>query len=445
MAVSQVRINGKGHHLCLSRTLQASLEEEIYADVRIVVISSASLNDDHPRVLRANSSVLAAASPILAHILKERTEDDEAVLILDGYQYNDISNLLQYIYTGQTYMNRKEEQDFRNLLKQLHIGSLEKPIKNKNITKCSMTSEVQLAQTSTRQMIVEVPLTQNKTVISENQKRGFVKHLKKLPVYPNRPLQVPKSEITLQDPLTNQDAMRNGSMFEKTCLKYNLLRKANAVVGNLLDYPRMSDRLGIYFDPQLFSYYRSLVRALPPIRIFLHIADDESDSESECDESLTVKKPNKVYPASQISDIFQVRPQRKSFFSSRLPVKTMCCVNGKTHIILDGQPIRLDPFIKAIDYPLIDQINQQCQQVQFQQEDESSVELEVEAEARRKRVLLSTLNRLKKDHSRAKEVAHNILKTSSSNRNEDGDGDMETSSKGLSKKGSRMFSSSFPS
>nr|SVE76248.1 EOG090X021B [Daphnia longispina] len=181
----------------------------------------------------------------------------------------------------------------------------------------------------------------------------------------------------------------------------------------------MSDRLGIYFDPQLFSYYRSLVRALPPIRIFLHIADDESDSESECDESLTVKKPNKVYPASQISDIFQVRPQRKSFFSSRLPVKTMCCVNGKTHIILD------------------DHINEQCQQVQFQQEDESSVELEVEAEARRKRVLLSTLNRLKKDHSRAKEVAHNILKTSSSNRNEDGDGDMETSSKGLSKKGSQ--------
>ena len=88
-------------------------------------------------------------------------------------------------------------------------------------------------------------------------------------------------------------------LFEKTCLKFNLLKEANAVVGNLLDYPRMSDRLGIYFDPQLFSYYRSLVRALPPIRIFLHIADDESDSESECDESLTVKKPNKVYPASQ--------------------------------------------------------------------------------------------------------------------------------------------------
>nr|SVE84119.1 EOG090X021B [Daphnia pulex] len=178
----------------------------------------------------------------------------------------------------------------------------------------------------------------------------------------------------------------------------------------------MSDRLGIYFDPQLFSYYRALVRALPPIRIFLQIQDDEPDSESECEESPTVKKCTKVYPPARKRDIFQVRQQRNSFFSSRLPVKTMCCVNGKAHIILDGQPIRLDPFIKAIEYPLLDHANQKCHQEQSQQEDEISVE--VETEARRKRVLLSTLNRLKKDHSRAKEVAHNILNGSSS-RNED--------------------------
>nr|SVE85355.1 EOG090X021B [Daphnia pulicaria] len=180
----------------------------------------------------------------------------------------------------------------------------------------------------------------------------------------------------------------------------------------------MSDRLGIYFDPQLFSYYRALVRALPPIRIFLQIQDDEPDSESECEESPTVKKCTKVYPPARKRDIFQVRQLRNSFFSSRLPVKTMCCVNGKAHIILDGQPIRLDPFIKAIEYPLLD-ANQQCHQEQSQQEDEISVE--VETEARRKRVLLSTLNRLKKDHSRAKEVAHNILNASSSRKEDETD------------------------
>lgn len=446
MTVAQVRINGKGHHLCLSRALQASLEEEIYADVRIVVFESAFLNDgNHP--LRANSAVLAAASPILANILKERTEDDEVVLILDGYQHNDISNLLQYIYTGQAHINRQEEQSFRDLLKQLHVGSFAKPLPNKNISTCSMTSKVELTQTRPKQMTVEIPLNQNKTVISDNKKREKypAKYFKKLPVYPTRPLQLPKREITLQDPLRNQldivnpDGMRNGCVFEKTCLKFNLLTEANAVVGNLLDYPRMSDRLGIYFDPQLFSYYRALVRALPPIRIFLQIQDDEPDSESECEESPTVKKCTKVYPPARKRDIFQVRQLRNSFFSSRLPVKTMCCVNGKAHIILDGQPIRLDPFIKAIEYPLLD-ANQQCHQEQSQQEDEISVE--VETEARRKRVLLSTLNRLKKDHSRAKEVAHNILNASSS-RKEDETGDLETA--GTSKRGSRMLSISFPS
>ena len=445
MAVAQVRINGKGHRLCLSRALQASLEEEIYADVRIVVFESALLNDDHrPRFLRANSAVLAAASPILAHLLKERTEDDEVVLILDGYQHNDISNLLQYIYTGQAHINRQEEQSFIDLLKQLHVGSFAKPLPNKNILTCSVTSKSELTQKRTKQMTVEIPQNQNKTVISDNQKieKYPAKYFKKLPFYPTRPLQLPKSEITLQDPLINQldivnpDGIRSGSVFEKTCLKFNLLTEANAVVGNLLDYPRMSDRLGIYFDPQLFSYYRALVRALPPIRIFLQIHDDEPDSESECDESPTVKKCTKVYPPARKRDIFHLRQQRNSFFSSRLPVKTMCCVNGKTHIILDGQPIRLDPFIKTIEYPLLDRINQQCHQEQSQQEDESSVELEMETEARRKRVLLSTLNRLKKDHSRAKEVAHNILNASSS-RNEDIAGDVETT--GTSKKGSRMF------
>nr|CAG4646074.1 EOG090X021B [Macrothrix elegans] len=43
---------------------------------------------------------------------------------------------------------------------------------------------------------------------------------------------------------------------------------------------------------------------------------------------------------------------------------------------------------------------------------DGSMKEEVEAERRRKQVLLSTLNRLKKDHSRAKKVAQSILKTS---------------------------------
>nr|CAG4636815.1 EOG090X021B [Ceriodaphnia reticulata]SVE72797.1 EOG090X021B [Ceriodaphnia reticulata] len=213
--------------------------------------------------------------------------------------------------------------------------------------------------------------------------------------------------------------MRASYLVEKSGSKFNLLTEANAdTTGALVDYPRMADRLGIYFDPQLFSYYRSLVRSLPPIRIFLHIEEDEIETDLEDLQATTVKKSDIVYPSARSGDIFKVGRQRKSFSSSRIPVKTMCCVNGKTHVILDGHPIAIDPAIKAIDYPLIER----DQQVQSQNDERNCAELEIEAEARRKRILLGTLSRLKKDHSRAKKVAQRILNASSS-KNQDVDSD----------------------
>lgn len=145
----------------------------------------------------------------------------------------------------------------------------------------------------------------------------------------------------------------------------------------------------------------------------------------------SVKKSNIVYPPSRRGDILKCQRQRKSFSSSRLSVKTLCVVNGKTHVILDGQPISIDPTIKAIDYPLVER-DAQCQQVQSQEGEDNCVELE--AEARRKRVLLSTLSRLKKDHSRAKKVAQSILKASSSkNPDVDSDDDEMKSPKKMSR------------
>ena len=79
MAISHVRILGKGHLLCLTRTLQTSLEEEQFADVRLVANSN--------KYLRANKAVLAAASPFFACLLKERAEDDEITIVFDGMNF----------------------------------------------------------------------------------------------------------------------------------------------------------------------------------------------------------------------------------------------------------------------------------------------------------------------------------------------------------------------
>lgn len=432
MAGSQVRIHGKGHLLCLSRILQASLEEESFADVRLIVFKPNILNtnsfnkENHPQYLRANRAVLAAASSIFAKILVDSTED-ETTIVFEGYQFEDIANMLQYIYTGQASISCQREQIFKSLLEQMHIGSFT------NSSNVCMPNHTQLKESSYSENKIShaqpISLTQKNNVTDNllkvtdpvslsKEKHNHGKCVRRLPIYPTRPLQLPKKEITIQDPLkdpqsetTHPDTLRSGSLLEKSSIKFDLLDEANAeTVGSFFDYPRMADRLGIYFDPQLFNYYRSLVRSLPPIRIFLHIDEDELDSDAENIELAYLKKSDITYPSAR-RNTQQVYHKRKSFSSNRLPVQTMCSVNGKMHIILDGQPITIDPSIKPIDYPSLEN-DEECQLEHPQQEEENFAEQAIESEVRRKRILITTLNRLKKDHSRAKKVAQHILKAS---------------------------------
>lgn len=439
MAINQVNIYGKGHVLCLYRALQASLEEESFADVRLSVYNSSGVseptlslngNGSH-QYLRANKAVLAAASPVFANILKERTEDDETTLVFDGYTQEDITNLLQYIYTGQITTTNTNEKSFRSLVEYLCIGnstkSREESENNKLSNRIAIDTNIISLSSKKTIMCQKKPEFSSASITPKNlnkvtkEKHGNIgKILRKLPQHPTRPLQLPLSEITIKDPvldclngLKNPDAMRPDALLEKSAFKYKLLLDANPDVTGItiMDYSRMADRLGIYFDPQLFNYYRSLVRALPPIRIFLHIEDGWSDSESENIESLHLIKSKVAYPGAHKSP--KCCKKRKSFSSMRLPVKTLCCVNGKTHVTLDGQPIAMDTSIKPIEYPLLEE-DEQNQADRKSDDDEFEMSPEIEAEARRKRVLLSTLNRLKKDHSQAKKVAQSILKASAS-------------------------------
>ena len=423
----QVRINGKGHLLCLSRILQSSLEEETFADVQLVVFNSNSFSGpdtyDRPPCLRANRAVLAAASPLFALLLKERTEDDiETTLVFEGYHNQDITNMLEYIYTGQSTIKKKEELAFQQLLDYMQIG--------RNATNCMKLFTQQPIQIPIRdEPHIQLKKTMNNDTCIGNQKlyaplssfKLKTKHQRKMPVYPARPLELPKAEITLEDPqiedlqiMRNPDELRaNVSIIEKSSIKFDLLSKLNMdPTGNLMDYPRMADRLGIYFDPQLFSYYRSLVRALPPIRIFLNIDDDVpcNDGFEKTEKSL-VKKSDIVYPPAQESKIIQrIRRQRKSFLSSRIPVKTLCCVNGKTHVTLDGQLIPIDSSIKEIDYPSFGS-EKECEFSETQQEMNDGY-LQRNNNQENKRAQFTTLKRPKTNHLRSnngsKQIQENL-------------------------------------
>lgn len=205
------------------------------------------------------------------------------------------------------------------------------------------------------------------------------------------------------------------STVEKTATKCSVLPAAETAPSDIIYHPRPVDRVGIYFDPLLERYYNGLIKSQAPLRIFLSIEPDREDLEYyDEEESQSVLYPSAVYhrnPAPHISELdarskaeyaIASKKKRMSFANSRLAVKTMCFVNGKTHLTLDGEP-KLNPLLRTINYP---------KDGGETQHDEQDVDDVIEVEVRRKKVLLSTLSRLKKDFSRAKRIAKDILQLS---------------------------------
>ena len=180
--------------------------------------------------------------------------------------------MLQYIYTGKITIFREEEQAFKHLLNQMQIGSHTKSLNNdstsisssgvvlKELSKLNFQPET--VQQKQQQKLDGMPSTREMSIPSKKEKHNAAKQSRRLPIYPSRPLQLTKAEVTLINPLNekhgdfmrNPDVVRSGYIVEKSGSKFSLLTEANAdTSGNLMDYPRMADRLGIYFDPQLFN------------------------------------------------------------------------------------------------------------------------------------------------------------------------------------------------
>jgi len=192
-------------------------------------------------------------------------------------------------------------------------------------------------------------------------------------------------------------------MVEKSSIKYDVLPKPSAAPSDdIWDYPRIVDRIGIYFDPQLQCYYNGLIKSQVRERIYLHMEPDEDCNTEEDQRQVLI--PSAVYHR---------RPSRRknyeSFVNSRLAVRTMCVVDGKTHLTLDGEP-KINPLLKLVNYPKIDGDEDDDENdTTVVGEDVDGI---IDEQLRRKRVLLSTLSRLKKEFSKGKMIAKDILRVS---------------------------------
>ena len=329
MTVNPVKIFGRGHSLCLQRLLQTSLVEECFADVILNTFSS-TCNDR--KTVRGNKSVLAASSPFLNQLLRDVPKEEDAVIIFADYCQDDPGYLLNYVYTGQVACDSPEQRTLiENFFEELKIGHSQDSVN-------SIKQEARkLSKPKAPKPLEKSRVKPNNLKRKKYRKVSTVLTERDYP-YSGRPFEADRLEVTLEDPseiakqnefMWNPDFSRFKSLLEKSSIKYDILPGIDKCSkSSIIDWPRLNDRLGIYFDSQLYNYYQGLVKSLPPIRIYLNIDDvdtDQFDNVPKKEPELhRFQKPTFVY-----GRIRYLTQTRRKIFSGRLAVKEMCLVNGK--------------------------------------------------------------------------------------------------------------------
>jgi len=116
-ATDFVKVIGQGHGECILRYLKDSWENSYFSNVTIICRDQLH-NKSSEGNLFANKFVLAAASNRLAQVL-DGTEDD-VVMIVPDYDRSTFKLLLEYIHSGQIYLETPSE-DFEKLLREWDI------------------------------------------------------------------------------------------------------------------------------------------------------------------------------------------------------------------------------------------------------------------------------------------------------------------------------------
>nr|CAG4640667.1 EOG090X021B [Eulimnadia texana] len=119
----QVKITAHDRSACLQDALAASWLNDSFTDLIISTFGRGDENEEkRESFTRVNKSVLAAASPVLAHLLAGVPPAEEtATLVFADYSNNTVMNFLFFIYHGYILQNTDIE-DLNCILKEFGIG-----------------------------------------------------------------------------------------------------------------------------------------------------------------------------------------------------------------------------------------------------------------------------------------------------------------------------------
>ena len=117
MQLDQKNIAKKAHWETLSGFLSSLRSTNQFADVTFVC-------DGHQTV-RAHKAVLSACSPVLSSIFMATDDNEDAIINLDGVEFTDLETILDFVYLGQSSVERERETELNAIATILDIESFQ--------------------------------------------------------------------------------------------------------------------------------------------------------------------------------------------------------------------------------------------------------------------------------------------------------------------------------
>ena len=151
--------------------------------------SDVSLVTEDEKILKAHKIVLSASSPFLKDILFGHQHPDP-LIHLEGVRQDELSNLLQIIYSGKCEVKPERLQEFLNAAKELRISSVEDWKVDEHEAGTRMVEEVEdgeCLEGETGNNLVQQEKTFRRRSIGTMGRKKINRRIEKLKLFENSP------------------------------------------------------------------------------------------------------------------------------------------------------------------------------------------------------------------------------------------------------------------
>ena len=151
--------------------------------------SDVSLVTEDGKILKAHKIVLSAVSPFLNDILFDHQHPD-LIMHLEGVRQDELSSLLQIIYSGKCEVKPERLQEFLNTAKELRISSVEDWKVDEHEAGTRMVEEVEdgeCLEGETGNHLVQQEKTFRRRSIGTMGRKKINRRIEKLKIFENSP------------------------------------------------------------------------------------------------------------------------------------------------------------------------------------------------------------------------------------------------------------------